>query len=201
MPNINELQDEGRGTSSPGSSRDRSGHLLYDVQEEARVEGDTERGTEGANEGGASGQEGIPDRGNRQGGRRNSGSKALGDFIFAIHILIFVSLITLPFVGDDKTTTITLLLLLSILAHWILNNNVCFLTLVEKYVRGTPDDEQTFFGRLFGGVYTFGKDEKVSWLVIIGLIIICYARSRHYIQHLIQEVRQILATQTVKTQF
>jgi hypothetical protein len=103
-------------------------------------------------------------------------------------MLIFC--VSVPFIGSPKWIAFNLVVLLAVLSHWILNNNVCFLTLIEKFVRGTPDDDRTFFGRLFGKFYTYGKDDKTSWYIIILLILISVIKSRSYIKELIDNYRK-----------
>ena len=76
-----------------------------------------------------------------------------------------------PFTNYDNLILINLFFMIGIFVHWVANNNVCALTMLEKKLMGTEDDERTFFGRLFGKVYTFGKDEKETWY-IMGLLIL-----------------------------
>lgn len=95
----------------------------------------------------------------------------MADLIFFIHILMFLSVVIIPFTNNKILVLINLLFMMLILLHWIVNNNVCALTIAEKMIRGTQDDDQTFFGNIFGKFYTFGKEERISWFVIIFLII------------------------------
>lgn len=96
----------------------------------------------------------------------------IANLIFMLHVLIFLFVVTVPFIGSDMLVLLNLVFMLGILVHWICNNNICVLTVIEKHIRGTPDDTQTFFGKLFGGVYTFGKDSKISWWILSFLILL-----------------------------
>lgn len=99
-------------------------------------------------------------------------STFLADFIFVLHVLIFMFVVTVPFIGSDMLLLLNLVFMIGIIVHWICNNNICVLTVIEKAIRGTPDDTQTFFGKLFGGVYSFGKDSKISWWILSFLILL-----------------------------
>jgi hypothetical protein len=59
--------------------------------------------------------------------------------------------------------------------HWITNQSVCALTEMEKMVRGTDCDEETFFGQVVGPVYKFKtqKEENIFvWTLLISLWLI-----------------------------
>jgi hypothetical protein len=103
--------------------------------------------------------------------------EALADFIFGLHVLLFLFVIGAPFFASPDWILIDLMLMVSVYFHWILRDNTCALTVLEKVIRGTPDDKETFFGRLFGEAYTFGRDSKISWAVIMVLIIVATYRS------------------------
>ena len=95
----------------------------------------------------------------------------IADILFLIHIAIFLFVVITPFTEYPILVLLNLVFMLGILAHWIANNNMCVLTLLEKKMRGTEDDHETFFGKLFGKVYTFGKDERLSWVILLILIL------------------------------
>ena len=78
--------------------------------------------------------------------------EALADFIFGLHVLLFLFVVLTPFIGSPDLILIDLMLMVSVYFHWILRDNTCVLTVIEKTLRGTPDDKQTFFGQLFGQI-------------------------------------------------
>ncbi len=98
---------------------------------------------------------------------------AVGNFIFLLHLAMFLFCVIVPFFGSDELVLMNLVFMIGVLFHWMLNNNTCALTEFEKWITGNCDDTSTFFGRLFGDFYT--KTEKyghVSWVVILILIAI-----------------------------
>ena len=121
--------------------------------------------------------------------------EALADFIFGLHVLLFLFVVITPFIGSPDLILIDLMLMVSVYFHWILRDNTCVLTVIEKTLRGTPDDKQTFFGQLFGQMYTFGRDSKVTWAAIMVLILVASYRShgeaRMLIHHLTDAIHKI----------
>jgi hypothetical protein len=70
-----------------------------------------------------------------------------------IHTLILIFIGTAPFFGGEYFLSIHFLVIPFIMLHWVTNQTVCALTEMEKLVRGTRDDEQTFFGQIFTPIY------------------------------------------------
>lgn len=95
----------------------------------------------------------------------------VANILFILHIFIFLFVVVTPFTNYDILILLNMVFMMGIFLHWIVNNNICALTVLEKKLRGKENDEETFFGKLFGHVYTFGKDEKISWVILIGLIL------------------------------
>ena len=87
---------------------------------------------------------------------------------------LFVGLV--PFVGSLDLVLINIAFMFGIMAHWYLNSNVCALTLLEKFLRREPDDEKTFFGSVFGGIYSLHKDSPVYWIGIWFLVAVSFLR-------------------------
>jgi len=120
-------------------------------------------------------------------------NELVADFIFGLHVLLMIAVLVTPFIGTQKWILIDLMFMLSVYIHWLLNDNTCALTVVEKMVRGTPDDESTFFGRLFGKAYEFGRDNKMSWAIIVILMLIATYRSKDEITSMKQSFVQYLS--------
>lgn len=92
----------------------------------------------------------------------------VADLIFLLHILIFLFVVLVPFIGSPLLVLLNLIFMIGILFHWVLGSDVCALTVLESYIRGQPMTE-TFFGRLFGPMYRI--DFKTSKLILMCLII------------------------------
>lgn len=91
--------------------------------------------------------------------------------IIVIHVLFTLFIIITPF------TNITLLLLEHaiivpfLMLHWATNNNVCALTMAEKYVRiqlyGTCDPHDCFTCKIIEPIYDFTNDKDTTINIII----------------------------------
>jgi hypothetical protein len=94
------------------------------------------------------------------------------DVISFVHSLISAFVIIVPFLGDIYLVGFNFFFMLLIGFHWIVNNNICALTVIEKIIRQKFDDSETFFGSVFGKVYSIGNDSYVYWAVLIVLILL-----------------------------
>lgn len=91
----------------------------------------------------------------------------VADLVFLLHLFIILFVILGTFSTDQEIVFLALMFQISILTHWIVNNNECILTQVERYIRNEQDSDKTFFGRVFNGVYSTGKDQSVILFVLI----------------------------------
>ena len=95
--------------------------------------------------------------------------------IFLIHIGIIAFVSLTPFIGSDLFVLVNLIFIAGIMIHWYLNNDVCALTVLESYFRGLPMGE-TFFGRIFGPVYTIGVESTICWTTLMVLVAVSTKR-------------------------
>lgn len=103
------------------------------------------------------------------------------ELITFVHSFISSFVLLVPFFGDVYLTGFNLLFMILIGFHWLVNNNICALTVIEKILTQRYDDEETFFGRVFGKVYSIGNDSYVYWVVLIVLIAISLKKIFPYI--------------------
>ena len=93
----------------------------------------------------------------------------VAEIIRVIHWSLIVFLIGTPFFGDPGNLSLHFMLVPFIMLHWLTNQTVCALTEMEKFLRGTSDDEQTFFGKVVGPVYSFktqGEENLFVWTLL-----------------------------------
>lgn len=74
------------------------------------------------------------------------------NIIFALHTLLLVWLIVIPFVNNERLLQMYSILIPFIFYHWSVNDDTCAMTQLETYVTGKNKDE-TFFHRLVSPVY------------------------------------------------
>jgi hypothetical protein len=102
------------------------------------------------------------------------------DLIYVAHIVTLLFILIVPFTNNQKLLTIEFAALITIMFHWITNNQVCCLTEMEKILRNETNDDRTFFGKLVGPVYSFGKDSPIFQVVLISLIMITAYKVKPY---------------------
>jgi hypothetical protein len=110
-----------------------------------------------------------------------------------IHIFIVNFIVFSPIFGGEYLLSIHLLVVPFIMLHWLTNQTVCALTVMEKMLRGKDLDEETFFGQVVSPIYKGSgffadmirplydiQDEeterRVVWTGLILLWIITFAR-------------------------
>lgn len=74
------------------------------------------------------------------------------NIIFAVHLILFISLFVIPFRNNEKHLQFYSILIPFLFYHWSVNNDSCALTQLEMYVTG-EDKEKTLMGRIVGPIY------------------------------------------------
>jgi hypothetical protein len=74
------------------------------------------------------------------------------NIIFFIHLILFIAVLTIPFMKDTQMLEMYSILIPFIFYHWSVNDDTCALTQMEMYVTGNSKEE-TFFGRIMGPIY------------------------------------------------
>ena len=59
-------------------------------------------------------------------------------FVQLVHLLAVLFMVTTPFQDDISLLVLHVTSALSIFTHWVANNNICFLSLVEAKMRKIP---------------------------------------------------------------
>ena len=91
--------------------------------------------------------------------------KILLYLIMALHILLVMFVILVPFFGNNYLLLMHAIVIPFIILHWITNNNTCALTLAEykirEYLTGKPvDRSKCFMAKLIDPVYDFTQNHK-----------------------------------------
>jgi hypothetical protein len=93
------------------------------------------------------------------------------------HVLFIMFVIVAPLTPSRYFQFLHAIIIPFIIAHWILNDNTCVLTLVERKLRGKEkEDNDCFTCRLIEPVYDFHKNyqlfSKGTYVAVIGLWLI-----------------------------
>jgi len=110
--------------------------------------------------------------------------------IIALHITLVLFIVTIPFFGKNYLLFIHVITGITILIHWIANNNICSLTLLEyklrKIITKKPVKQQdSFMARLINPIYDFKKNNHSRrvflYFVLISLIMLSiYKLKKNY---------------------
>ena len=63
--------------------------------------------------------------------------------------------------------------------HWLLNDDTCALTELEKFIRKDKDKSKCFTQKLFGPIYNFNNNKKYSafsYILLNILLSICISK-------------------------
>jgi hypothetical protein len=77
----------------------------------------------------------------------------------AVHLLVVLIVIISPFYAEQLSLTTYVIMVPFLVLHWLSNNNVCVLTLMERKLRKTAgqelngDDNELFLGSIISPVY------------------------------------------------
>lgn len=97
-------------------------------------------------------------------------SAFLANVCAILHVLFVLWIIVTPFTSNEPMLVLHLIVVPFLWFHWILNDDTCALTLVERHLRGVQHDE-SFFHSLVSPVYKIeDKDLRVvSWVLSVAL--------------------------------
>ena len=93
----------------------------------------------------------------------------LANVILAFHILLVAWIIIVPFIRvSGLQRVLHVIMLASIMMHWLANDDTCVLTLLECRLRGTTR-KRSLIQRLVGPVY--GSSSALTWVIAIFLFL------------------------------
>jgi len=116
------------------------------------------------------------------------------NIIRVLHFLLVAFLILAPFTKDSLIILTNIVLIVSIMFHWAVNNQTCCLTICEKILRGKELDSETFFGNLVGPVYS-ANETSITWIfmsILLVFSIVQLYRYRSDISYKINLVKSLL---------
>jgi len=128
----------------------------------------------------------------------------LANTILIFHILVVLLFIIVPFSGIPYLLLLHFVFGMSLITHWLANNNTCSLSTMESYFRGIPYDKG-FFHQFIAPLYEFNGGSKLSanhlstWiyiitisLMIISLVSLLYSKKWSEIRECYNKYKQDL---------
>lgn len=82
-----------------------------------------------------------------------------------IHLIVIIFVLAAPFSNSNYLLFVHVVIVPFIMLHWILNSNVCCLTVLEKYIRTKTvstkiKDDDCFTYQLIAPIYDFSKNHQ-----------------------------------------
>ena len=92
----------------------------------------------------------------------------LSTIIRILHIMIIVFILIAPFANEAPILILHITGAWCLLVHWVANNDVCFLTLMEGKLRGI-DYKKGFLHQFVAPVYNISSESlsKLSYIVVL----------------------------------
>ena len=121
--------------------------------------------------------------------------------IYIIHLTVLIFVIVSPFTNSNYLLFMHSILVPFIMLHWLLNNDSCAVTMMEKYARGggnienikNIDNDDCISYKIVGPIYNLTKDyadhSKLTWIITISLWLISV--SKLYIKYKNGEIKNI----------
>lgn len=109
-----------------------------------------------------------------------AGRHVLAWVVSALHWAFVIFMAWAPFSSNRTALVMHALVTPFLWLHWILNDDTCALTLLEKKIRGLEDDSHSFFYALVSPVYKVrDADVRVAcWVASIVLWLITISKVR-----------------------
>lgn len=104
-------------------------------------------------------------------------NKFLANVCWLLHALFLLWVVVVPFTNNEPMLVLHLIIMPFLWFHWLLNDDTCALTLMERHLRGV-DHEDSFFHSLVSPVYKIrDKDARVvSWVVSVLLWLVTVSK-------------------------
>lgn len=97
----------------------------------------------------------------------------LPTIISILHLLFITFMVVAPFMNTPAIILLHVMTSLCLITHWVCNNSMCSLTILEAYLRDQKPSE-TFIHKIVNPVYNISeyKLNKIIWIFTILLMVI-----------------------------
>ena len=120
-----------------------------------------------------------------------------------IHILVIIFVVIAPFTNSNLFLLLHSIVVPFIMIHWILNNDTCAITLMEKYVRiqmnggDYVDDKDCISYKVIGPIYNFMNEHvdysRWTWIMTSMLWFVTLYKLRvKYINDDLPEIKNLI---------
>lgn len=104
----------------------------------------------------------------------------LATLVRIVHVLIVVAALVGPFVNDDALLTTYVFVIPFMWLHWLMNDDTCALTALERKLRGLESDSDSFIYSIVSPVYKIQNEtvQSIAWGVSVLLWGVAVYRAR-----------------------
>ena len=100
--------------------------------------------------------------------------------IYIIHLIVLIFVIIAPFTDSNYLLFMHAIIVPFIMFHWLLNNDTCAVTMIEKFARGGGEsdvkNEDCISYKIVGPIYNLTRDyadqSQLTWTITIILWLI-----------------------------
>jgi hypothetical protein len=100
-------------------------------------------------------------------------SSVLATLIWVLHMLFVLWVVITPFTNNEPLLVLHLMVMPFIWFHWLVNDDTCALTIMERQLRGVHSND-SFFHNLVSPIYKIEDNDirAASWIISIALWLI-----------------------------
>lgn len=104
----------------------------------------------------------------------------LAGLVCVAHLGLVAFMVLAPFSNDDAVLAMYVLTVPLLWLHWVMHDDTCALTILERKLRGLERDDDSFIYKIVSPVYKI-RDEQarvLAWAASVVLWIVAFARAR-----------------------
>ena len=101
----------------------------------------------------------------------------LANVCWVLHLLFVLWVLVVPFTSSEPMLVLHLMVMPFLWLHWLVNDDTCALTLMERHLRGVSAEE-SFFHNLVSPVYKIrdGDLRSLCWLLSVLLWLVTLSK-------------------------
>ena len=99
------------------------------------------------------------------------------NIIFLVHLIIFLTGILIPFVGQPRQLRAFSIIMVIIFFHWMMNDDTCALTQLEAKIIG-KDPSETFTSQIISPIYKLDNNKSKELIKTIFFLLWMFTQWR-----------------------
>ena len=99
------------------------------------------------------------------------------NIIFLVHLIILLTGILIPFVGQPRQLRAFSIIMVIIFFHWMMNDDTCALTQLEAKIAG-KDPSETFTSQIISPIYKLNNNKSKELIKTIFFLLWMFTQWR-----------------------